>query len=87
MMSSLVTLFISDVVMMTIRWSSRTSMELPLDHVFHQVISGVGTPEALQRRLMDVFWSTALLSGGSMMYGSAGGVGGGGGGISDKTDN
>ena len=31
---------------------ANTWMELPLDHVLHQVISGVGTPEASHVRLM-----------------------------------
>ena len=39
-------------VMMEMYCPANTWVELPLDHVLHQVILGVGTPEALHVRLM-----------------------------------
>ena len=49
--------------------SSNTCKELPLDHVLHQVISGVGTPEATHVREIEFDWTTTWLTGGAIISG------------------
>ena len=70
-MRSLVVFRVIDIDAMTMLFCpSDTCMELPLGHVLHQVILGVGTPEAMHIRLMELDWITDWLIGGTMMSGS-----------------
>ena len=62
----------TDDVVMEMFCSANTWMELPLDHVLHQVILGVGTPEAMHVRLVGLNWITAWFAGGVVMVGSTG---------------
>mgnify|MGYP003483241638 FL=1 len=48
---------------------SDTCEELPLDHVLHQVISGVGTPEATHVRVIEFDCTTTWLTGAAMISG------------------
>ena len=59
-----------DEVMMEMFCPSDSCVELPLDHVLHQVILGVGTPEAPHVRLMELNWTTARFVWGVVMVGS-----------------
>ena len=61
-----------EVVLMEMFCSAITWMELPPDHVLHQVILGLGTPEAMHFRLVGLNWSTAPFAGGVVMLGSTG---------------
>ena len=61
----------TDDVMMEMFCSTITWM-VPLDHVLHQVILGVGTPEAMHVRLVGLNWITAWFAGGVVMVGSTG---------------
>ena len=70
MVRVLVVFLAIDKVMMEMFCPSDTCVELPLDHVLHQVILGVGTPEAPHVRLMGLDWITAWLAGGVVMVGS-----------------
>ena len=67
MVRVLVVFLSRDEVMMEMFCPSDTCVELPLDHVLHQVILGVGTPEAPHVRLMELDWITAWLAGGVVM--------------------
>ena len=63
MVRLLVVFLAMDEVMMKIFCPSDTCVELALDHVLHQVILGVGTPEAPHVRLMEFNWTTAWFAG------------------------
>ena len=70
-MRSLVVFRVIDIDVMTMLFCpSNTCMELPLDHVLHHVISGVGTPEAIHVSEMESNCTTDWLIGGTMMSGS-----------------
>ena len=51
---------------------SDTCVELPLDHVLHQVILGVGTPEAPHVRLMELDCNFTWFSGNVVIEGGTG---------------
>ena len=72
MVRVLVVFLAMDEVMMEMFCPSDTCVELPLDHVhvLHQVILGVGTPEAPHVRLMELDWIADWFAGGVMMVGS-----------------
>ena len=72
MVRVLVVFLARDEVMMEVFCPSDTCVELPLDHVLHQVILGVGTPEAPHVRLMELDWITAWFAGGVVMVGNTG---------------
>ena len=59
MVRVLVVFLARDEVMTEMFCPSDTCVELPLDHVLHQVILGVGTPEAPHVRLMELDCRTA----------------------------
>ena len=52
-------LALNEVMMEMLCPSDTNCVELPLDDVLHQVISGLGTPEAPYVRLMELNWNTA----------------------------
>ena len=70
MVRVLVVFLAIDEVMMEMFCPSDTCVELVLDHVLHQVILGVGTPEAIHVRLMELDWITTWFAGGVVMVGS-----------------
>ena len=72
MVRVLVVFLAIDKVMMEMFCPSDTCVELPLDHVLHQVILGVGTPEAPHVRLMELDCNFTWFSGNVVIEGRTG---------------
>ena len=72
MVRVLVVFLAMDKVMMEMFCPSDTCVELPLDHVLHQVILGVGTPEAPHVRLMELDCNFTWFSGNVVIEGHTG---------------
>ena len=72
MVRVLVVFLAMDEVMMEMFCPSDTCVELPLDHVLHHVKLGVGTPEALHVRLMELDCNFTWFSGNVVIEGRTG---------------